>query len=217
MKNSTRIIAAIASVAATTAIVAGATLASTDNASDINNANNKQGWHCQNFSKVDRDAVREALDNNDYNAWVAAHKEGLPMLDQVNEENFAKMVEAHELMQAGDKEGAKSIMDELGIEGPRGPRNGERGIFDQEKKAAVDLAIENNDYSAWVAAHKENAPVLEKINAENFSKLVEAHNLMKSGDKESAKAIMDELGIEGPRGLRGGNFMKKLAPRMYQK
>jgi len=57
------------------------------------------------------EAVQEALDNGDYNAWKEAVGENCPMLEKINEGNFSRLVEAHELRQE-----AKSIMEELGVE-----------------------------------------------------------------------------------------------------
>lgn len=63
-----------------------------------------------------------------------------------------------------------------------------------EREAQRELtqnAIEAGDYNAWLATIPENAPIREKINADNFSRLVEAHNL-----REQARIMMEELGIE---------------------
>lgn len=70
-----------------------------------------------------RDAVREAIKNNDYQAWVEAMNL-LPKEPpfEINEENFNKLVEAHEHLQA-----AHAIFEELGIKRPgkgHGPRQG---------------------------------------------------------------------------------------------
>lgn len=79
----------------------------------------------------------------------------------------------------------------------------------QEHRQAVKATIEANDYEAFVTA-TANGPMGETINTQaEFQKLVEAHNLMESGDKEGAKAIMIELGFpqrdgEGFKGRHGG-------------
>lgn len=65
----------------------------------------------------------------------------------------------------------------------------------ETKHEAVEKAVEANDYTGWVAAITQinaNAPILEKINAENFAKLVEAHTY-----REKAQTILQELGLEG--------------------
>lgn len=63
------------------------------------------------------------------------------------------------------------------------------------KIEAVETALTNGDYSAWVTAQKaldENCPALTKITADNFSKYVEANNLRKQAD-----SIMKDLGMNG--------------------
>ena len=62
----------------------------------------------------------------------------------------------------------------------------------------VKNAIENNDYEAWKKLTEErnsNAKVLEKINASNFSKLKEMHQLMQDGKVDEANKIRQELGL----------------------
>lgn len=63
------------------------------------------------------EAMRVAITNNDYDAFITAVTDTL-LADKVTRENFAKFVEAHRLHEAGDHEGAKAIMDELGLTGP---------------------------------------------------------------------------------------------------
>lgn len=60
------------------------------------------------------------------------------------------------------------------------------------KRAAEEAALKANDYNAWVTAIGTNAPILQKINATNFSKYVELYNL-----RQQEKTLMDELGLEG--------------------
>lgn len=73
------------------------------------------------------------------------------------------------------------------------------------KMEAVETALTNGDYNAWILAQKainENCPMLEKITADNFSKYVEANNLRKQADN-----IMKDLGIgEGREGMGLGGF-----------
>ena len=59
-----------------------------------------------------------------------------------------------------------------------------------KRQAAVDAAMLSGDYNAWVTAVGTTSPILTKINADNFPKLVQAHQL-----REQAGAIMTELGI----------------------
>lgn len=70
------------------------------------------------------------------------------------------------------------------------------------RKAARDAmhsAIENNNYAAWALAAGDR-PITEKITANNFHLLVQAHSLREAGDREGARAIMKELGVERGHG-----------------
>lgn len=81
------------------------------------------------------DAVRTAIENNDYQAFVKATANA-PFADKVTEEMFSKMVEAHNLRASGDLEGAKAIMDELEL--PPRPfmgRFGGRGCMQQPQSS----------------------------------------------------------------------------------
>ena len=81
-----------------------------------------------------QEAVQKALDNNDYQAWLAAVGTDNPMTEKITESNFARFVEAHQLMKQ-----AADIMTELGIEkggfGPGFHMGGQRMIgFPVENK-----------------------------------------------------------------------------------
>ncbi|QSH39290.1 hypothetical protein JXR01_03230 [Candidatus Kaiserbacteria bacterium] len=67
--------------------------------------------------KAHREEARNAIESNDYNAWVTASV-GTPMEGKVDAAGFAKMVEAHNLREAGDHEEAREIMKGLGFEKP---------------------------------------------------------------------------------------------------
>ena len=75
----------------------------------------------------------------------------------------------------------------------------------QSEQEASQAAISANDYDAWVEAVGEDCPMLGKINEDNFSRFVEAHNYMKQG-----RAIFEELGIErGGFGKFGSHMGKR--------
>jgi len=77
--------------------------------------------------KATRDAAHTALENNDFAAWTAAVA-GTPQADKVDATTFSKLVEAHNLREAGDHEGARAIMEELGLEkGGKGHKGKGRG------------------------------------------------------------------------------------------
>lgn len=74
-----------------------------------------------------REAVKSALDAEDYDAYLDAVAD-TPRADLIDsEDDFEKLVEAHELREAGDREGAKEIMEELGFEKPAGHGHGHGG------------------------------------------------------------------------------------------
>ena len=80
----------------------------------------------------DRDAVREAVENNDYATFVELRK-NMPFAEDVSEETFAKMVAAHQLMLSGDRDGALEIMKEIAPEKGQGHFGGKgRGVFRQD-------------------------------------------------------------------------------------
>lgn len=61
----------------------------------------------------------------------------------------------------------------------------------QLQQTAAIAALEAGDYSAWQEAVGDNNPFKDKITAENFNRLIEAHNLRMEADQ-----IMTELGID---------------------
>ncbi len=120
MKNNTlRIVAVVMGVIVTTSLVAVGTYAFQGNKANWENkfspeeiAEKKALMEERNTEhEARRAAVQEALNNKDYNAWVSAVGEDCPMLEKINEDNFPRLVEAHEL-----KQQAREIMEELGIE-----------------------------------------------------------------------------------------------------
>ncbi|MBI2448465.1 hypothetical protein HYV44_02825 [Candidatus Microgenomates bacterium] len=60
---------------------------------------------------------------------------------------------------------------------------------------AIEKTLEAGDYNAWKTAIA-GTPMADKmadIDEATFKKMAEAHKLMKAGDKDSARAIFDEL------------------------
>lgn len=83
--------------------------------------------------------------------------------------------------------------------------NREKRMQEMEAKhTAINEALENSDYSAWLQAVGEDCPMAEKITQDNFPKFVEAHKKIQEG-----QAIMEELGV-GRNGFgRGKRFLRK--------
>ena len=94
----------------------------------------------------------------------------------------------------------------------------------------MQQVVENGDYTAWSTIMQERADTMcqraeelkGKINEETFAKIQTAHQLMQNGEIESAKAIFEELGMQGPRGRKGfgpgegRGFHKGIAPESQQ-
>ncbi len=84
------------------------------------------GRHGQ--GSADKEAMRTAIENNDFNAWKTAmesrisEKQGRlsELSGKLNEDTFNKMVQAHQLRQDGKYDEAKTIMEGLGMPLGRG-------------------------------------------------------------------------------------------------
>ena len=103
-----------------------------------------------------RSAIKEAIDAEDYNAFTAAVA-GLPFSEKItSESDFEKLVQAHALKAAGDREAAAEIYAELGIEKKKfghGKHRGNRDItaapfwseLSSTEQEDIQTAIENRD------------------------------------------------------------------------
>lgn len=126
------------------------------------------------YRKEHHDAVRTAVEAEDYDAFKVAVA-GSPMADIItSESDFKQLVEAHTLIEAGDKEAAKAIFADLGLKHPgmghghhKGPHKGMFESLTDTQKEALKTA-------------------------------------RKAGDKEAVQQIFTDAGIEMPqRGERG--------------
>lgn len=76
-----------------------------------------------------------------------------------------------------------------------------RALSQEDRDAhreAAEAAIAAGDFAAWQEV-AQNSPWADQINADNFAKFAEAHNL-----KGQGRAIMEELGIERGMGMNKG-------------
>ena len=191
-KDYTKYLAAAVGVIATTAIVAGATYA-------YQGDFNKKG---PNYSPERHEAMIEAIDNNNYSAWKELMGDN-SVIEKITEENFAKFVEARQLMVDGKYEEAEALREELGLQNNRGFRKGmHKKNFDPERQVAIMQVMENNDYATWKELMGDK-PMAEVITEENFSKLVEVHNLKQAGKYEEAKVLWEELGLDFGKDKKG--------------
>lgn len=176
---------AVAGLVVTTAVVAGVTYAH-------NNLGGDKAFNQKNQEIIG------LIESNDYDAWKEMMQnkgidEGL-----VTRENFAKMKESHNLMQAGKYEEAKEIKKEMGELGFG--KQGKMGKnIDPEKKEAVMNALDNNNYQGWQEAVGSDRSA--EVTEDEFPRLIEAHNLMQEGKErfEQARNIREDIGLKsGP-------------------
>lgn len=139
-----------------------------------------------------RDAVKEAIENNSYEAFQAAIV-GTPLAETVNsEEKFNQLVESHNLAKAGKIEEARAIRNELGIKDS--PRQQER-----QKRDAMKEIVKNYDFAKFQELMKGKS-ISEIINTEEkFAEFIEARKMVRDGKYEEARAIYTELGLKAPK------------------
>lgn len=76
-----------------------------------------------NYTPERHEAMEQAFESNDYNAWKQLMEQNAHrgrVLDVVNESNFAKFAQVHQLMEEGRTAEAQALRQELGL----GMRNG---------------------------------------------------------------------------------------------
>lgn len=124
----------------------------------------------------------------------------------LNEEQIAAFEEARELKKAGDFDKARDVLisakiDEDVLEQLREAIKERR----QDHDIAIKAAIEAKDYESFKAA-ADGSPLGEIIDSKaEFERFIAAHALMRSGDKDEAKEIFKELGLDwGHRHFKGG-------------
>lgn len=140
--------------------------------------------------------VRQAVENNDYDAWVELtkdHPRAAEMFESINADNFYLLNEMHQARQDGDMEKAKEIAEELGIKlGPIGRKINERRMQHQMREE-VKTALENRDYNAWHEAMMP--PIFQHVNEENFNTFADMHDAIQAGDKDKAEELREQLGL----------------------
>jgi len=79
----------------------------------------------------------------------------------------------------------------------------ERHAQKQARKETIRGAFDTGNYASFAEAVGEDARILERVNADNFAQFAEIHELREDGDREGAKALAEQYGIERPEGRRG--------------
>lgn len=120
-------------------------------------------WHRFEY----RADIHKAIEDNDYERWRML-TEGKPIQDNVtNEEEFAQLVRAHELMEDGSFDEARTILDELGIKKPfHGGHHHKHGL-------GLEVFLQLNDDEA--------------------EKLDEARQLFQEGNETAARELIKEV------------------------
>lgn len=62
------------------------------------------------------EAVKNAFETQDYDAWVEAVGEKHPFADMITEDNFADFIRMHELKKNGNFDEARAIAEEIGLD-----------------------------------------------------------------------------------------------------
>ncbi|NCQ06558.1 MAG: hypothetical protein GW815_03305 [Candidatus Moranbacteria bacterium] len=68
-----------------------------------------------NYTEERHEAMEKAFESGDYNAWKSLMGERGNMTRVINQDNFAKFAEAHELSEEGKTAEAQKIREELGL------------------------------------------------------------------------------------------------------
>ena len=127
-------------------------------------------------SKEAHDAMRQAVEKEDYEAFKTAVS-GTPLADAVDtEDDFKQFVKAHLLKEDGKWEESKKILDELGV---KPPQHQGMGRHHGMGKGHQFSELTDEQEAALAVARKAN-------------------------DKDAVKAILDEAGVPMP-GHRGQN------------
>lgn len=124
--------------------------------------------------------VNDAIDRGDYEAWAALMKDRPNADTFVNQDTFQKLQEMHTLLKEGDKEGARKIAEELGLQ--RFPDKKQLRDFFQR----VRDALKNNDYDAWAKLMNEHPNQMTAINPEAFAHMQQRMRQPKPPDPKPA-------------------------------
>ena len=89
----------------------------------------------------------------------------------------------------------------------RGDPNVKGPYYTEERHEAMEKAFENKDYNAWKTLMAGRGRVTQVINAQNFAKFAQAHELAEQGKTDEANKIRAELGLGLHNGIGMGQGM----------
>ncbi len=79
--------------------------------------------------------------------------------------------------------------------------------YTEERHTAMEKAFENRDYNAWKTLMTGRGRATQVVNAQNFSKFAQAHELAEQGKTDEANKIRAELGLGLQNGTGKGQGM----------
>lgn len=165
MKAKTAAISASAVVVPLLIVVAAASVIPSASAQESQTKPHKERFlKNHKYLYKNHEAIKEAISSNDYISFSALTANS-PFGEKITSENFHLLVEAHALRGAGDRDGAKAKLEELGIKRPRKYRR----------------------------AHRRFQKMVESLNEEEKALLSEAKRLYEAGEYEDAREIMKAL------------------------
>lgn len=127
----------------------------------------------------------------------AFNTEVLEKIDvQLSSEKLEALEEAHELRYEGDRQRALAVLKEAGLTKAELRRLREAVKEHRlEVREQIKKALNAESYTAFREAISETHLADIVDTEQEFTEFVEAHNLLKNGEREMAKEIFKELGI----------------------
>jgi hypothetical protein len=89
------------------------------------------------------------------------------------------------------------------VEAYRGDPSVKGPNYTEERHTAMEKAFETKDYNTWKNLMQGRGRVTQVVNAQNFAKFAQAHELAEQGKIAQANQIRQELGL----GLQNGSGM----------
>ncbi|MFA5132232.1 MAG: hypothetical protein WC444_02810 [Candidatus Paceibacterota bacterium] len=130
-----------------------------------------------------RTAIKQAVTNGDYQAFIAATKNSKAGVNTITEAQFNAMVSANKLRANGDIAGAKKLLDEAGIKPPVLGKKGMHG--DQAGEKGMGMQMQN-------------------LTDAQKATMTQAKALFAAGKNTEAQALLDAAGIKMPAGGHRG-------------
>ncbi len=110
-----------------------------------------------------------------------------------SEAEQAAIEEAHEIRETAREE-ANAVLEAAGV--TKEELHVAMHAYRQEQRAALEAALEANDYAAFTTLVAE-APNADQYTEEVFATMVEIHELTEAGDYAAARELRQELADQG--------------------